>query len=647
MLKSKKWALLAGFTLVSLILAACQPQQVEVPVTVVVEQTKEVQVVQTVEVAQPTAAPALSYTTPHPILGDVRVRQGIAFCTNKADLIKSVYPFLSAEEQQAIQMDTFVPASHWAYTKPSESYAFDAEKGQALFDEAGWTLAEGADFRANAAGDPLSLKFTTTTAAFRQTWAAVFEANMAACGMQVVRFHVPASWWFGDTTGLSRRDYELGAYAWVGQADPSSAQLYACDYIPRPENGWAGQNYAGWCNETGSNAIKNGDNTLDRQERIDNYAIAQEEFAKDMPVLPLFNRVETTATAADFENFRAAPGMLYQSWNAHEWVLPGRDTIVLAFSQEPASLFGLVENAFVAQHAATYIQGLNNQSENYDFQPVLLKSMPTLENGGAVMNTVEVKEGDIVVDVTGSPVPLAAGVKVKDVDGNEVEFTGTPIQMPQLVITGSFLDGTTFSDGQPLTKADLELSDKIRCDKESGATSFILCDRTVSIEYPDDLTTITTLVPGYLDPTYFLDTVGIYGPYAAHQPIESDGPYKGQTLADVAPKDWQTLAEVAEKPIGVGPYAITDWVKGQTLTYVANPYFVLGVPKTPNLVIQIIQDTNQAIAQLLTGEVDAVFGETTTGLEQVLKDGEAEGNVKVHIVASATWEHIDIQLFTK
>jgi hypothetical protein len=273
----------------------------------------------------------------------------------------------------------------------------------------------------------------------------VFEANMAACGMQVVRFHVPASWWFGDTTGLSRRDYELGAYAWVGQADPASAQLYACDYIPRPENGWAGQNSSGWCNETGSNALKNGDNTLDRQARIDNYAIAQEEFAKDMPVLPLFNRVETTATAADFENFRSAPGMSYQSWNAHEWVLPGRDTIVLAFSQEPASLFALVENAFVAVHASTYIFGLNEQSENYDFQPVLLKSVPTLENGGTVMNTVEVKEGDTVVDATGSPVPLAAGVKVKDVDGNEVEFTGTPIKMPQLVITSPFLDGTTFS----------------------------------------------------------------------------------------------------------------------------------------------------------------------------------------------------------
>jgi ABC-type transport system substrate-binding protein len=472
---------------------------------------------------------------------------------------------------------------------------------------------------------------------------------MAACGLRIVRFHVPASWWFGDTTGLGRRDYELGAYAYTGTADPASSQLYACDYIPRPENGWAGQNDAGWCNEKGSNALKNGDNTLDRQARIDNYAIAQEEFSKDMPVLPLFNRIDTTATAADFEGFRTAPGWTYQGWNAHEWARPGKDTIVVALSQEPASLFALVENAFVAVIADTFVTGWPYQSENYDFQAVLLKSLPTLENGGAVMNTVEVKEGDIVVDVTGSAVPLANGVKVKDVDGNEVEFTGTPIKMPQLVMTGSYLDGTMFSDGTPLTAADLELSDKIRCDKESGAISFVLCDRTASIEYPDDLTGIFTLVPGYLDPTYFIDTVGLYGPYAAHQPINSEGPYKGQTLADVPAKDWTTLAEVAECPLGVGPYMIAcgDWTKGQSLTYHANPNYVLGVAKTPNLVIQIIQDTNQAIAQLLTGDVDVVFSETTPGSEQVLKDAEAEGKVKVHIDASTSYEHIDLQLFTK
>jgi ABC-type transport system substrate-binding protein len=643
MLKSKKWALLAGLMIISMVVAACQPQQVNVPVTVVVKETQQVQVVQTVEIALPTDTPAPSFSTPHPILGKLENRQGIAYCTDKAALIASVYPFLSDDEKQAIQMDTFIPRSHWAYTKPSESYAFDAEKGKALFESTGWTLAEGATFRTNAAGEEMSLKFTTTTAQFRQTWGAVFQSNMQDCGLRIVRFHTPASWWFGDTTGLARRDFELGAFAWVGQADPGGQGLYACDQIPAPENGWAGQNDMGWCNEAASTAIKKANNTLDRQERIDNYAITQEEFAKDMPSLPLFNRVETNATSGDFEGFRAAAGQAYLNWNAHEWVRAGKDTIVVALSQEPASLFSLVENAFVAQLAYSFISGWSTESENYDFKAVLLKSIPTLENGGAVLNTVEVKAGDKVVDANGDPVELAKGVKVKDADGNEVEFDGTtPIKMPQLVVTSSFLDGTAFSDGQPLTKADLELSDKIRCDKVSGATAFITCDRTASIEYPDDLTAVFTLLPGYLDPTYFLDGPGLIGPYAAHQAVSTGG-----TLADAAAKDWQTLAEVAESPLGVGPYAITEWVKGQSLTFVANEHYVLGVPKTKNLVIQIIQDTNQAIAQLITGDVDVVFAETTPGSEQTLKDAQAQGKVKVYIVPSGTWEHIDMALFVR
>jgi hypothetical protein len=60
----------------------------------------------------------------------------------------------------------------------------------------------------------MALKFTTTTAQFRQTWAAVFEEQMKACGLRILRFHVPAAWWFGDTTGLARRDFELGAYTY-------------------------------------------------------------------------------------------------------------------------------------------------------------------------------------------------------------------------------------------------------------------------------------------------------------------------------------------------------------------------------------------------------------------------------------------------
>jgi len=279
MLRNRLFFVLSLLVLASMILTACggtAPVATEAPGTVATEAPAA------------TEAPVVeqaSFTTPHPILGDLRVRQALSYCTNKADLIKSVYPLLTEEEQASLVMNTFIPRAHWAYAGDENVtvYEFDPEKGKALLEEAGWTGAEG--FRVNAAGEELALQFTTTSAAFRVTWASIWEAQMADCGVRVVRLHAPASWWFGDTTGIARRDYELGAFAWVGQADPGGQTLYACDQIALPSNGWEGQNYMGWCNETASSAIKAANNTLNQEERIAQYAIFQQEFAKDLPSL--------------------------------------------------------------------------------------------------------------------------------------------------------------------------------------------------------------------------------------------------------------------------------------------------------------------------------------------------------------------------
>ena len=305
----KKLSVLLGvLVVVSMVLTACpapQPQVVEKIVTQVVE--KEVKVVETqvvekqvevekiVEKEVVKEVAAEDFTTPHPILSDIKVRQAIAHCINRDELIASVYPFLTDEQKAELRMDTNLPKTHWAYSGPYTDYEYSVEKGGALLDEAGWKLAEGATYRANEAGDTLALKFTTTTAQFRQTWAAVAEQNLLGCGIQMIRQHVPASWWFGDTTGLARRDFELGAYAWVGESDPKGRTLYACDQIPLPSNNWEGQNYMGWCNKTASDAIVLANNTLIRDERIKAYDAFQKEFAKDMISLPLFQRVEADA----------------------------------------------------------------------------------------------------------------------------------------------------------------------------------------------------------------------------------------------------------------------------------------------------------------------------------------------------------------
>jgi len=89
---------------------AAEPQTVEVIKTVEVEKVVEKEVV-TTEVVEVEKA---SFTTPHPILGDVRVRQAIAYCTNREELINSVYPWLPEEERANLIMHTNIPRISWA-----------------------------------------------------------------------------------------------------------------------------------------------------------------------------------------------------------------------------------------------------------------------------------------------------------------------------------------------------------------------------------------------------------------------------------------------------------------------------------------------------------------------------------------------------
>ena len=634
---------LLALTVLLLALAACQPSIVEIPVTVVVEQTRVIPIA--VTPTQPTAPPTPSFATPHPILGDLRVRQGIAYCTNKAELIKSVYPWL--DDSALLEVDTFVRPEHWAYPHDDPEfvrYPFDPEKGKALFEAAGWTLAEGATYRTNATGEEMALKLTTTTAQFRQTWAAVFEEQMKACGLRILRFHVPAAWWFGDNTGLARRDFDLGAFAWVMQSDPGGRALYACDQIPSPENGWKGQNDMGWCNPRADEAIRTATASVDPQVRREAYRIVQEEFTRDLPSLPLFSRVQLLLAANPaLQNLIADPSEWYYTWNAAQWVIPGRDTIVIGEGGEPASLF-VLDNAYVSDVLRTLVTGADYITPNYEYQPVMLTQMPMIENGAATNNTVEIHEGENIVDADGNAVKLKPGVRIRDADGKEVEFMGGTGQIKQLVVRYEFVDGLMWSDGAPVSKADYELGYRITCDREAGAAAYWMfppaCDKIAGVDFVSDTAYVVTWKPGYQDPLYFQPP---FSRLPAHQ-VVSDG----RKLADVPASEWWSLREVAGTLLGVGPYVLKEWTNGQRMVFAANLYYYQGQPATPNIVVRIFNTPEQAIAALAAGEVDVLDAETITAEHAPqLLEAQAAGKVHVYLIPVGTWEHIDFALFAK
>jgi peptide/nickel transport system substrate-binding protein len=59
------------------------------------------------------------------------------------------------------------------------------------------------------------------------------------------------------------------------------------------------------------------------------------------------------------------------------------------------------------------------------------------------------------------------------------------------------------------------------------------------------------------------------------------------------------------KPIGTGPYILSAWVKGEHITFKANPnYYLPDVPKVETLVWRAIPEAAARVAALQTGQID-------------------------------------------
>ncbi|CAN5873713.1 ABC transporter substrate-binding protein [soil metagenome] len=631
-MKTMRFLALAIVTIVSLVLSACVPAP-SAPAAPAAPAAD----------TAPAASADGTFTKPHPILSDVKVRQAIAGCIDRDALIASVYPYV--EDKAALRMDSFVPKTHWAYKGPYQDYPHDVAAAGKLLDEAGWKLPEGAEagdgsFRVNASGETLKLTLTTTNSALRQTWSAVAEQNLAECGILLVRQLTPASWFFGDTTGTKRRDCEMCAYAWVGQADPSGQTLYACNQIPTPANNWEGQNIMGWCNQKASDAIVLANNTLIKEDRAKAYNIVEQEFGKDMVSLPLFQRAEAQAWSNNLEGLKVDPTE-YGTASATSWKLKdGKDTAVLGFTQEPSTMFQLVVDAAVAKEVGQLVFSSATTQYNYDYQPVNLKALSTVEAGMATNTEVDVKPGDMVWTADGDAAKLEKGTKLI-INGETVEYDGSSaLKLPQLAVKYQFND-STWSDGTPVSIDDYKLGYKINCDPESGATSFITCHSIGKVDWGTSGVEYTvTYVPGNQSPTYYLPPIG---DYPSHQKLAD-----GRVLADVPAKEWQTLPEITEMPIGDGPYMITEWQKGQSMKLTVNPYFK-PAPAIKNITVTFIPDTNTAVAQLISGDVDWLDTASLGGGPEVqtVLDATKEGKVQSQIVASPTWEHIDFNLFQK
>jgi hypothetical protein len=164
-------------------------------------------------------------------------------------------------------------------------------------------------------------------------------------------------------------------------------------------------------------------------------------------------------------------------------------------------------------------------------------------------------------------VDLAAGVKVNNAAGEEVEFTGGTVTMKQLVSKFEIIDGLTWEDGTPVSSADLELGKKIACDPESGATSFITCDKTASAEFL--AMALVTPRLGFLA----FKTRYTSSPFGRSTPLIS--------WVMFPPRIGRPIRSLPRPRFPMVRISLVEWVKGEKMVFAANEHWPGGADQDP------------------------------------------------------------------
>ena len=258
------------------------------------------------------------------LFGDVRTRQGIAFCLDRKKVVTTVLAGLSAIPE------TFVAPSHPYYNPNTAKFPFDPNSGSAMLTQAGWLdddndagtprVADGVKNVPN--GTKLVVSYWTTSALQRRQVSEILADSLSQCGVGVdIKYYSQDEFYASGPEGpLFGRKFDLAEYALgtIGTEPPCS--WFVTSQVPTKFNKWLGINISGYTNADYDALCAQGMRSLPGSaEYKDAYDKAQVIFANDLPSVPLYVRIKAAATRRDMCNFALDAFAVNDLWNVEEF----------------------------------------------------------------------------------------------------------------------------------------------------------------------------------------------------------------------------------------------------------------------------------------------------------------------------------------
>ncbi len=253
-------------------------------------------------------------------------------------------------------------------------------------------------------------------------------------------------------------------------------------------------------------------------------------------------------------------------------------TAIVALWQEPSTLAPHYANQTVTD-IVNYgvIEGLAETTTDGEYIPELAAKMPTLANGGVVVK-------------------------------------GT-----KLDVTWELKPGLKWSDGQPLTSADIKFTWEVwmKDPKVNNRTGF---SEIESIDLPSATTAI-------------IHYKSIYAPFPRN--FGSLMPkHLLEKETDISKTDY------VRRPLGTGPFKVAEFKAGDSITLEKNPNYRFGPdkPYLDKIVFKSVPSSEVALAQLKAGEVHAMWNLTESQTPEV----EKEASLALNVVPGPSVERIEL-----
>lgn len=257
---------------------------------------------------------------PHPVLGDLRVRQALAHAINYDviynDVAKNTIPITSPF------------AYGWYQCEIDRKYSFDLDAANALLDEAGWVMgsdgvrvAQGSEYAADGTRLTVQLNGYTNFQPLVRLEEALVEM-WKQIGVETTIQNDDFSIIFGayeDGAPRQLGNFDILIYDASLRLDPqeSIASAYLSSNIPSEENP-DGDNISRWINPAVDQAIADAAATVDLDARKVAYCTIADAITTELPRLNLFLYTEGYGADVDLTGYNVNMwGSL--TWDVANW----------------------------------------------------------------------------------------------------------------------------------------------------------------------------------------------------------------------------------------------------------------------------------------------------------------------------------------